>query len=139
MSAYGYKKGDLGARDHGPPPDFKPGDRVVYARKHLEQMGEIDRKGFPARGSSGMAHQKGEVVAQHPRIAAWVSVRWNTDPVTEKACEANGWNGKDAIDFDDKPSEPHGPDDVIPFAPRYVSKSALAYDPRQRPNLRACE
>jgi len=139
MSEYDLKRGSLGARDHGPPPDFKLGDRVVYARKHLEQMGEIDRRGYPRKGSSGMIHQKGTVVEQHPRVAAWVTVTWNTDPKTEAAKNSPGWNGKDAIDFDDKQSEPHAPDDVIPFAPRWVSKSALAYDPRQIPNQRACE
>jgi hypothetical protein len=120
-------------------PDFSVGKKVVYRVKHLKGIGALDRKGFPTgKWGSAMARDSGEVVAQHPRIEAWVSVRWASDPETERAADAPGWNGEDAIDFDDKPSEPHAPGDEIPFAPRWISKHALALDPRVHgPNLRA--
>lgn len=121
-------------------PVFGVGKKVVYRVKHLKAIGILTKNGFPVKGSGGseMAHARGEIVAQHPRIADWVSVRWDTDPKVERADEAPGWNGKDAIDFDDKPSEPHAPNDEVPFAPRWISKHALALDPLVHgPNLRA--
>lgn len=120
-------------------PEFAVGTKVVYRVKHMKSVGAVDKKGFPTgKWGSQMANDRGEVVAQSPRIAAWVAVRWASDPATERADEAPGWNGKDAIDFDDRPSEPHAPGDVVPFAPRWISKHALALDPRVHgPNLRA--
>ena len=100
------RRGELGSRDHGPPPNFAPGDRVVYARRFLEQIGEIDARGYPTKGSAGWASRKGAVASRHPTVADWVIVRWDDDPATEEGT---------------------------------VSKAALAYEPRYRPNRRACE